>query len=326
MTNVPDIYFLPEWGKSYEGKDGGELKIFEFENNIGHVFYQFLLRPIPIENGQTIYFDIITPYGFSGPVIISCEPNKREELVASFNAEFQKYCEKHNIVAEYIRFNPWLNNKSDFENVYNIKDNGSTVFIDLTVDDFFADEFSSNSRTQVRRARKNNVEIEYDFTGASIQEFHRLYNIMAKRQNINDYYLFTEEFLTDSFKRLKGKQFIISAKHEGKYVSASLFLHHGDYLHYHLTANDPEYFHLAANSLIVYEGCRWGKENGKKELHLGGILEHTYRFKRGFTKRETLEFKVGTKVRNEEIYNVLVDYKKRENEIRDISYFPLYRG
>ncbi|WKA53856.1 GNAT family N-acetyltransferase [Planococcus shixiaomingii] len=326
MTKIPDIYFLPEWGKSYESKDGGELKIFELENEVGHVFYQFVLRQVPVENGNAIYFDTITPYGFNGPLILRCEPDKKEELVASFNAEFQKYCEKNNIVAEYIRFNPWLKNKSDFEKIYDIEDNGSTVFIDLTVNDFFSEEFSSNSRKQVRRAWKNNVEIEYDFTGASIQEFHRLYNIMAKRNNINNYYLFTEEFLADSFKRLEGKQFIISAKHEGNYVSAALFIHHGDYLHYHLSANDPEYFHLAGNSLIVYEACRWGTENGKKELHLGGANNSLYRFKSGFTKRETLEFEVGTKVRIEEAYNLLVDYKKSKSEISDTNYFPLYRG
>ncbi|MDN7241611.1 GNAT family N-acetyltransferase [Planococcus sp. N028] len=326
MTKIPDIYFLPDWGKSYESKDGGELKVFEFENDIGHVFYQFVLRPVPIENGTVTYFDTITPYGFNGPLILRCNPQKKEELVALFNEEFQKYCEKNNIVAEYIRFNPWLKNKKDFENIYNIQDNGSTVFIDLSVPDFFADEFSSNARKQVRRAWKNNVEIEYDFTGESIGEFHRLYNIMAKRNNISNYYLFTEEFLADSFQRLDGKQFIMSAKHEGKYVSAVLFVHHGDYLHYHLAANDPEYFHLAGNSLIMYEACRWGTENGKKELHLGGVTESLSRFKNGFTKRENLEFGIGTKVRNEEVYNVLVDYKKSKSEICNTNYFPLYRG
>ncbi|WP_422123903.1 lipid II:glycine glycyltransferase FemX [Planococcus sp. X10-3] len=326
MTKIPDIYFLPEWGKSYESKDGGELKIFEFENETGHVFYQFVLRPVPFRTGEVGYFDTITPYGFSGPLILRCDPDKKEELVALFDDEFQQYCEKNNIVAEYIRFNPWLKNRSDFETIYNIKDNGFTAAVDLTVDDFFMDEFSPKARTQVRRAWKNNVEIEYDYTGSTVKEFYRLYNLMAKKNNVDDYYLFTEEFLMNSFKRLKGKQFIISAKHEGKYISASLLIHHGDYIHYHLTANDPEYFKLAGNSLLIYEACRWGTENGKKELHLGGGMGDLYRFKSGFTKGEALEFEVGTKVRNEEVYNGLVDYKTRKSEIRNARYFPLYRG
>lgn len=326
MTKIPDIYFMPEWGKSYESKDGGELKIFEFENEIGHVFYQFILRPVPAKNAGVAYFDTITPYGFSGPLVLRCDPGKKEELVALFDNEFQQYCEKHNIVAEYIRFNPWLKNKRDFNTIYKIEDNGCTVAIDLTVEDFFMDEFSSNARKQVRRAWKNNVEIEYDYTGSSIKEFHRLYKLMAKKNNVDEYYLFTEKFLMNSFKALKGKQFIISAKHEGKYISTALFIHQGDYLHYHLAASDPEYFHLAGNSLLIYEGCRWGTENGKKELHLGGGSENLCRFKSGFTKGETLEFKVGTKVRNEEVYNGLVEDKKTKSEIKDEGYFPLYRG
>lgn len=331
MTNFPDIYFLPEWGKAYEVKEeNGELRIFELENELGHVFYQFIVRPIPLNYGSTTYYDTITPFGFSGPIILKCKEGKNEELATLFNEEFQKYCEKNNIVTEYVRFNPWLKNLQDFQKYYSLRNNGITQFIDLTVDDFFMDEFSSPTRSQVRKARKNNVEIEYDFTGARSKEFHRLYGFLAKKRNIdNDYYLFSEEFLKDSFKQLKGKQFIIYAKHEGKYISAAYVIHHGDYIHYHLAANDPAFLHLAGNSLIMYEICRWGVEHGKKELHLGGTGgdEQLFKFKKKFTKTEPLNLLMGKKIRNEEVYQTLVNYKKTNGGgIKNPDYFPLYRG
>src|SRR5690606_31972803 len=114
----------------------------------------------------------------------------------------------------------------------------------------------------------------------------------------------------------------------GKYVSSCLAVHHGDNVHYHLMANDPEYYHLAANSLIIYEACTWGVANGKKKLHLGGAGgdEQLDRFKRNFTKTEPLDFLVGKKVRNKKVYDELVQLKKKNGGIGNVGFFPLYRG
>jgi serine/alanine adding enzyme len=326
-VEVPDIFLMPEWGKAYESQDHGESRIFELKNEIGHVYYQFVLRPVPILAEGTSYYDTITPFGQGGPVILNCQPGKKAELAALFDQEFQAYCEQHNIVSEYIRFNAWLKNIEDFKDIYSIDNRGITMYIDLTVNDFFMDEFKSSTRQQVRRALKNNVEIEYDFTGSSVQEFHRLYQIMAKRNNVPEYYLFSEELLRKSFSLLEGKQFIIYVKHEGVNISAALFAHHGEYLHYHLAANDPDFFRLAGNSLILNEGCRWGVENGKKELHLGGAsTEALYRFKRGFTKTEPLDILTGKKIRNPEAYRMLSDIKAGSEGIENPGHFPLYRG
>lgn len=328
MTIFPDIYFLPDWGKFFESKEeAGKLTIFELKNNIGHIFYQFILREIPISNGKTKYYDIITPYGFSGPVIISCPANRKEELTKSFDEEFQLYCEKNHIVTEYVRFNPWIQNLNDFKELYQLRDNGHTIYIDLSVPDFFMDEFSAKARTQVRKARKKNVEIEFDYSGSTAKEFHRLYQLMAKKNNVNnEYYLFSEEFLRNSFKAFEGKQFFINAIFEGKYISSSLVIHHGEYVHYHLTGNDPEYYHLAANSLILYEACRWGTENGKKEIHLGGGNDEVIRFKKGFTKTQPLKLLMGKKIRNQKIYGELSAIRENEVESLNRDFFPLYRG
>lgn len=328
MEKLPDIYFLPEWGKYYEIKEfHGKLDVFEVKNDLGHVFYQFIVRPIPIDAGENGYFDIITPYGFSGPLIVECQEGKKEELAAIFNDEFQAYCEEQGIVTEYIRFNPWLKNFQDFQNYYNARSHGHTLFIDLTVGDFFMDEFSPKARTQVRRALKNGVEIEFDFTGSTAHKFHRLYEAMADKHDFGDYYRFSEEFLRKSFEPLEGKQFFINAIYKGNCVSSSFMLWHGDYLHYHLTANDPDFFHLAGNSLIVYEACKWGSENGIKEVHLGGgSIEPIGQFKKRFTKTEPLELQMGKQIRNQDAYDELVALKRKNGGIDNPDFFPLYRG
>lgn len=160
MISVPDIYFLPEWGKYFEEKEkNGEIRLFELKHELGHVYYQFIIRPIPIDIEGGIYYDTITPYGWSGPIVIECAPNRVDELCTQFNEKFQSYCEQNRIVTEYVRFNPWLKNLEDFREIYETRNHGTTLYIDLTVKDFFMEEFSSKARTQVRRAQKNNLEI-----------------------------------------------------------------------------------------------------------------------------------------------------------------------
>ncbi|TWT01918.1 GNAT family N-acetyltransferase [Planomicrobium sp. CPCC 101079] len=326
-TTVPDIFFAPEWGKAYESHDHGEMRIFEVKNELGHIYYSFILRAIPIPVGAVRYYDTITSFGLSGPIILDCIPGKKRELAAVFDKEFQQYCKENNIVSEYVRFNSWLNNATDFEDVYCMDNRGIVMYVDLTVEDYFMQEFKSCTRQQVRRALKNNVEIEYDYTGASVKEFHRLYMIMAKKNNIPEHYMFSEELLAESFKHLEGKQFIVYAKYEGQYISGAIYLHHEDYLHYHLAANDPDFFNVAGNSLVLNEGCRWGVEHGKKQLHLGGAsTEPLYRFKRGFTKTEPLAILTGKKVRNPEVYEWLTYYKQSTDAEADPGYFPAYRG
>lgn len=330
MDAYPDIYFLPEWGQAYQSKEkGGELRTFEIRNEIGHVYYQFIIREIPLQKEGLKYYDIITPFGFSGPVILECAPKREQEMIRTFNDAFQEYCVQHRIVTEYVRFNGWINNMKDFEGIYEKRHHGTTVFIDLTVPNFFTDEFSSNARRLVKRSRENNVEIEFDFSGASSHEFARLYGLMVEKNAVtNEYYQFTEEFIRTSFNYLSGKQFIVNAKHEGKYIASALFLHHGDYLHSHLAANDPAYFRLAASSLITYEACRWGVDNGKKVFHLGGASNdrNLHRFKMGFTRTEPLDLLIGMKIRDHEVYNQLASIKEKMAGSLDEDYFPLYRG
>lgn len=328
-VQVPDIYFLPEWGKFFETKEaGGKWRLFETKSEKGHVFYQFIVRPISVQGDSSVFFDIITPYGFSGPVLLECAEGQRSQLAAEFQEQFQLFCEENNIVSEYIRFNPWVQNRLDFKDYYNFRDNGHTLYIDLTGKDYFMEQFSSASRRQVRKAIKNNVSIKLDFTGKSASEFHRLYMLTAEKNKIDDYYLFSEESLKASFEIFGGKQFFIHAVHEGQYISSSLILHHGDYMHYHLAANDPQAYPLAGNSLVISEACRWGVENSKKEFHLGGAGsdKNLFRFKRNFTKTQPLELLMGKKIRMKDAYDQLSEAKKTKQGIKYADYFPLYRG
>lgn len=265
MNKLPDIYYLPNWRELYKEKENGEAAEYKFENENGIVLYPYIKRKIDIPINGKYYFDIITPYGFNGPIILEgCRDRKK--LVKEFNKEFQKYCEENNIIAEYIRFSPWFRNYLDFKEEYNLRLNKKTIAINLLVDDILTDEINGKRRNCIRSAIKKGVNIEFDFQGETIDDFYRLYQKTIKKNDISEYYWLSKDFLHKHFEKLKGNVFIANAVFNGIVISSSIFVYQDKQLHYLYSANDYEYTYLNGNSLLLYEVANWGKENRKRVL------------------------------------------------------------
>lgn len=318
--DYPDIYYIPQWAELNAERDNGVFGCFDYTNEYGRVYYPYIKREIDIRvNGDT-FFDIITPYGFNGPIVM--ENTNKEKLLDEFDVRFTEYCIENHIVAEYVRFSPWLKNHSDFKKYYTLRYNNQTLCIDLQKD-FFYEEFSSKCRNVVRKAVKSGVKVEFDFLGTYTDEFLKLYNLMAEKHNVSQYYIFDENFINKIFDYMKGNVLIARALYENIHISSAIFLYDGNYIHYHLSGNDYKYTSLGANSLIIYEVAKWGKEHGKKEFHLGGATQDSlFNFKKSFTKNGILDYYVGMRVRDEKMYNILIQLKGRNNN----GYFPEYRG
>ena len=64
-----DVYFKPEYGKLCQLVDNGSCETFVLETEFGTVSNMFIKRPAPYLVDGVQYFDIVTPYGYGGPVI-----------------------------------------------------------------------------------------------------------------------------------------------------------------------------------------------------------------------------------------------------------------
>ncbi len=321
--NYPDIYYLPEWLSLYVRRDGEDYGYYTLQCEHGTVIYPFVKRKAPplVEGKQ--YYDIITPYGFNGPYIVEC--SSKDKLLQTFDDDFSVYCEQNHIIAEYVRFSPWLKNHADFFELYSIRDNNKTIAIDLTVSDILMDEIKSKRRNEIRKAQKEGVSISFDFSGKSTEGFCRLYQNTIKKNDIGSYYQFPDSFIQEHFSAITNNVFIANAEINGQIISSSIFIHQGDNVHYHLSANDYSAMKHQGNSLLLYEVALWGKQNGFKHLHLGGVGvadKSLMDFKMSFTHNEGFPFYVGTKVRNEGVYNALAKMRNNSNP----NYFPAYRG
>lgn len=322
MKEMPDIFYLPEWGKLYEKKENGEADIFLYESENGKMVYPFIKRNANIKIDSNEYYDIVTPYGFNGPLILELNIEK-EKFVEEFDNAFQRYCEENNIVAEYIRFSPWFENHLLFEKYYNLRLNKKTIAIDLTVNDILMDEINSKRRNCIRSAMKKDVKIEFDFTGETIEDFYNLYQKTIQKNDIGEYYWLEIDFLKEHFEKLKDHVFIANAIYEDKIVSSSIIVYADKQMHYLYSANDYEYTFTNGNSLLLYEVAEWGKKNNIEKFHLGGASksEDLMKFKLSFTKSEGYDYYVGSKIRQNDIYNKLVEITNNY----DNDFFPKYR-
>ena len=76
-----DLYFNENYAKLYEKIDGRSAT-FTHECAYGKIKNTFILREISTKIDGETYFDIVTPYGYGGPVVTECSDIKK--LMESF--------------------------------------------------------------------------------------------------------------------------------------------------------------------------------------------------------------------------------------------------
>lgn len=302
-----DVYFTPEYYSLYQNYGDGEACCFIFEKSEELVLYPFLKNPItPLgyDLGKE-YYDIQGAYGYNG--IISSTENP--EFIAAFWDAFNSYCQKNDIIAEFTRFHPLLNNQRLASPQMKTFFSRHTVSLDLslTEDDIWMKQISSKNRNMIRKAEKEGVTIveseDYD-------TFKQLYDGTMANLHAEDFYFFPQVYYDEYKQTFKGESMLCLAMYEGKAIAGSMFMFSDDYAHYHLSARDREYSRYAANNLILWYAIRKAKERGCKWFHFGGGTtgnedDSLLKFKKEFSKTET-EFWIGKRVHNQQIYDEIV--------------------
>lgn len=302
-----DVYFTPEYYALYEQNGDGKSCCFVYEEDDKVILYPFLLNSVN-KLGYALdgeYYDIQGAYGYNGIVTSS----KDEGFIARFHDYFDKYCQEHNIIAEFSRFHPLLNNQAlaspKMQTFYSRK----TVKLDLSlsIEDIWMNQFSSKNRNVIRKAEKDGVTIvesqDYEF-------FRQMYDQTMHNVNAEDFYFFPAEYY-ERFKETFGENLILCfAMYEGKPISGSMFMFSKEYAHYHLSGRDRNYYKIAANNAVLWYGIQKAKERGCKWFHFGGgttgedddLLLH---FKQNFSK-DNGEFWIGKRVHNQQVYDSIV--------------------
>ncbi len=325
MKEAIDLYFDENYGKLYEKIENGIAQIFTYEDENGKITNQFLKRKIPEKIDGKVYYDLVTPYGYGGPVIEFA--NNKEKLLENFEKEFAKYCIENDIVSEFVRFHPIVKNYEDFEKMYNAQYMRKTLITKLDEDDPITNQFGKSARKNIRQALNRGVSYKVTMSPDSIGSFKEIYYSTMDRNNATDYYYFDDEYFNDILKYYKENLVLIEAYFEGKTIAAGLYFIYKDIIHIHLSGTLNEYLFLSPAYILRYAIAEWGIKNGYKLIHHGGGRSNSeedslYLFKKNFARVYDVEFYIGKKIWNQEIYNKLCEMK---NIDKDEQFFPVYR-
>ena len=326
MKNNIDFYFDKNYGKLYEKIENGKTQIFNIENEYGKISNQFLIREIPEKIDGKMYYDIVTPYGYGGPIIESSTVNK-EKLLECYENEFTKYCLENNIVSEFVRFHPIIKNYIDFEKMYNPIYMRKTLITKLDEQDLIQNQFGKSARKNIRQALNKGVTYKIIEKPTDISIFKDIYYSTMDRNNAIDYYYFDDEYFNNVVKYYQNNLILIEVIYEESIIAAGIYFAYNDCIHIHLSGTKSEYLYLSPAYILRYAVCMWGIENGYKLVHHGGgrsnnLDDNLYLFKKNFAKLYDADFYIGKKIWNEIIYNKLCEIKKVD---KNEPFFPAYR-
>ncbi len=325
-----DVYYLSSYVKGFKLHGDGEPLLIYFSHGDTRAMNVVMKRDVAESDHfknvlpPNTFYDFSTPYGYGGWVV---EGNGLTFL----EAVYSKFCSENNIVSEFVRFHPVLDNGLQMRKVYETVDLGPTVQIDLSEPEAVWLNLSGKNRNQIRKAKKLGVSIEYGFSNQLMQKFKQMYTATMDGQGADPYYYFLDTFFTSIVQDLGDNVLIFYALYEVVIISMALIIFCNGQMHYHLSGSDRTYRNCAGTNLLLYEAALWGSYNGFKTFHLGGGVggqkDSLYKFKRSFNPSSKNVFRIGKKIFNGGIYKQLVDLRSPELDFDPNSkYFPLYRA
>ncbi|MDD3567448.1 MAG: GNAT family N-acetyltransferase [Bacteroidales bacterium] len=316
LTKLPveqqDIYYTPEYYSLYENYGDGKAMCFVFEKDGDIALYPFLINSVNALGYELDkeYFDIQGAYGYNGVLTNTYNCT----FIDNFYKSFYNYCQPNNIIAEFTRFHPLLENQKFSINHMQVLFDRETISIDLTknYDEIWKNDYSSRNRNMIRKAEKQGYtcKIISKPLKTEIDNFISIYLNNMEMVGAEEYYYFNNDFFHNTFVQLKNQVMLFNIEdNKGQVVCSTIFFHYCDFFHYYLSGRTVDADN-SVNNFLLNEAVKYSQGLGAKIFYLGGgrscaTDDSLLKFKSNFSKTR-LPFYIGKKIYNEEIYNEVI--------------------
>ena len=358
-----DVYFTREYVNAFVLNGDGEAILLYYPGEDIQGMNVVLKRPCPVPEtagGEDAelrsYYDLVTPYGYGGFLIstgtgmekpgISLNTRFCFDEAGSYLPEqenlltpeaflqakeklanaYREYCAEHRIVCEFNRYHTVIGNAHALENLYDVRDLGHTVCMDLSSEDAMWANFTSGNRNVIRKAQKLGVTVKRGRSPELYEQFREIYNETMDKVGAEGYYYFSREFYDSIYHDLGEQAQLFYAEYEGEIAAIAIILFGGNQMHYHLSASRRRFQTLGATNVILYEAARYGISLGMKTFHLGGGLgsheDSLYQFKKRFHRGADTRFSIGRATFLPGVYERLCRINIGDKET---GFFPAYR-
>lgn len=301
------------------------------------ILMPFLLRKIPCFFKEADCFDVISPYGYSGPLF---NEDMSRGYVIMFWELVDAWYKENNIISEFIRFS--LNNNFHFYSGILIP-SLSNVRGAILDEEAQWSHLKQKVRTNYRKSTSNDLRINIihkDIDSKDVEIFHDIYTSTMRRLNASEEYFYSFYYFNNIVRLGKGKALFAFVYKGDVPISAELLLISGNTVFSYLGGTLKEYFNCRPNDFLKIEVMKWARKNDFKFYVLGGGREDNdtlYHYKKSFFPNDQdVIFYTGRKIVNKKIYdklskimnaNVVAEEEEGcdKNDDGKIDYFPAYR-
>ncbi len=167
-------------------------------------------------------------------------------------------------------------------------DYNHTLNLSVDEEDLFKG-FSVNTKRNIKKAIKENVEVEITGSERATEEFYEMNCVTRKKHGLPPQ---PRKFFLNLYELILKQNlgFISLARLNGRVIAGALYLLIGDKAIYKYGASHPEYLNKRANNLVMWEAIKHCSEKGFKSFCFGRTEpdnEGLRRFKLGWGTEES---------------------------------------
>jgi hypothetical protein len=308
-SEMQDIFYSPHYYQLNEKNNSGKTQCYVYSKNDKIAIYPFLINSINSlgYDLDKICFDIQGAYGYNG--IISNTTDKDFQI--DFFKEFENYCIENNVIAEFTRFNPVLENHL-FSKGYEIIKSQENVIVDLRSSDIEHELYEYSSRKNIKKALRSGLKIIKitDDKYAWIKTFIDIYYQTMERNKAEKYYYFNAEYFVNLLKQSSSNLYFTLL--DDQPISTEIVLAGKINAYSFLGGTLEKYYPLRPNDLLKDFIIRDLKNSGYHFFCLGGGSEGVIRYKKSFSKNGSRTFYIGKKIYDKEVYhNIHSQWKEK---------------
>lgn len=305
-----DVYFDPDYYALYQTPTR-QAQCFFVEEGEAIFLYPYLktrINKITDFKLEKDFYDIEGAYGYNGFAV-----NRDDGFVRCCAGLFIRHCAQEGIVAEFMRLNPILPMPAA-DCWWDLKSLNTNVFVDLTIppEGIWKDSYEHCVRKNVNKARQEGVSIKVfagkDMTGCLLDEFIDIYYSTMERNASDAEYYFSKTYFQNVCAFLPEGCLFFFAYLNKEPVSCELVLK-GKKTAYSFLGGTRIAAHLSRpNNLLKHEAIMHLKNLHLDRYVLGGGKcrnDGIYRYKKTFSKQGDVDFSIGCRVHDQNIYDKL---------------------
>ena len=309
---IKSPFFTSQYYESYLEIEKGAIECFCCyldENNF--LFYPYLRRDINSLGYDlpTKFYDITGAYGYNGPIGKVSEP----DFVKYFNVSLKNYLQQSNVVTEFIRYCPIIDNRifHTYTNQIDVLDN---VYIDLSkgIEEIWNNSFEYRVRKTIKKAYEYPLSTQiingYEINNESLIKMYNIYIDTMQKNLADDYYFFDINFFSRLVEKLEKNILLIITYFDMLPISTELILIGPKIAYGFLGGTLKEYYQYKANTYQRWELIKYLFNKGIEKYSLGGSIsrnDNIYKFKKSFAKNCSNPFYIGTYVHQLDIYEII---------------------